>query len=182
MKMSKSYNQKAKILYLEKMMEKTTEDRPFSMQEILSKLAEEGIKAERKSIYDDLDTLRDFGMQICFRRGKEGGYYLNRTGNVSSLSDNEMELCQNNSSKEIKLLCNNNALSEIQHAFGSKIQCKQKNDDEFLITVKVEQDCRFYGWLASMGRNVHICKPKKAAAMYRDYLKGIARDYKGIDK
>ena len=182
MKMSKSYNQKAKILYLEKLMEQTTQDRPLSMHEILSKLAEKGIKAERKSIYDDLDTLRDFGMQIFFRRGKDGGYYLNRAEKVPELPENEMKLCQNNSSKELKLLCHNNSLSEIQRMFGQEIQCKQKNDDEFLVTVKVEQDCRFYGWLASMGRNVHICKPKKAAVMYRDYLKGIARDYKGIDK
>ena len=28
----------------------------------------------------------------------------------------------------------------------------------------------------------HILKPKKAAVAYRDYLKNIAKDYKGIDK
>ena len=36
--------------------------------------------------------------------------------------------------------------------------------------------------MAMMGKDVHILKPKKAAVAYRDYLKNIAKDYKGIDK
>ena len=50
------------------------------------------------------------------------------------------------------------------------------------VTVETVVDKAFFGWLASMGRNVHILKPKKAAVAYRDYLKNIAKDYKGIDK
>ena len=33
-----------------------------------------------------------------------------------------------------------------------------------------------------MGRDVVIAKPKKVVQAYRDYLKSIARDYKGIEK
>ena len=39
---------------------------------------------------------------------------------------------------------------------------------------------KFYGWLAMMGKDVHILKPKKAAASYRDYLKTLAKEYKGV--
>lgn len=46
------------------------------MQEILDKLAGCGINAERKSIYDDLDALRDFGLDVKYKRGRPGGYYL----------------------------------------------------------------------------------------------------------
>ena len=42
------------------------------MQEILDKLAECGINAERKSIYDDLDALRDFGLDVKYKKRKTG--------------------------------------------------------------------------------------------------------------
>ncbi len=70
--MAKSCNQNGKILYLQKMLSETTSQKPVTMQEILAKLEEQGIRAERKSIYDDMETLRDFGMDIHYRRdGKE---------------------------------------------------------------------------------------------------------------
>ena len=52
--MAKSNNQKAKILYLERMLQETGEHCTLSMQEILERLGEHGINAERKSIYDDV--------------------------------------------------------------------------------------------------------------------------------
>ena len=70
--MAKSCNQKGKILYLQKMLSETTSQNPVTMQEILAKLEEQGIRAERKSIYDDMETLRDFGMDIHYRRGRGG--------------------------------------------------------------------------------------------------------------
>ena len=59
--MAKSNNQKAKILYLEKMLRETGEHRVISMQKILENLEKQGIRAERKSIYDDVEVLRSFG-------------------------------------------------------------------------------------------------------------------------
>jgi hypothetical protein len=74
--MAKSNNQKAKILYLERMLCETGENRTVTMQEILENLQENGIRAERKSIYDDLEVLRSFGMNIQFRRERPSGYYV----------------------------------------------------------------------------------------------------------
>ena len=73
--MAKSYNQKGKILYLERILQGTGENHTVSMQEILDELTEQGISAERKSIYDDMEVLRLFGMDIRYKRGKSGGYY-----------------------------------------------------------------------------------------------------------
>lgn len=57
--------QKLKLLYLMQMlMNETDSTQGLTMTEILTKLEEQGISAERKSIYRDLDTLRDFGMNI----------------------------------------------------------------------------------------------------------------------
>ena len=43
--MAKSCNQKGKILYLQKMLSETTSQKPVTMQEILAKLEEQGIRA-----------------------------------------------------------------------------------------------------------------------------------------
>lgn len=57
--MAKSCNQKLKILYLmELLKEKSQRNEMSSMQEIIDFLAQKGIQAERKSIYDDMDALR----------------------------------------------------------------------------------------------------------------------------
>ena len=82
--MAKSSNQKGKILYLEHYLHGTGENHVVTMQDILTYLAERGIRAERKSIYDDLEVLREFGMDIRYRRGKPGGYYVaEHSGTVS---------------------------------------------------------------------------------------------------
>ena len=196
--MAKSCNQKAKILYLERMLAGTTGENPISMQEILAKLEERGIRAERKSIYDDMETLRDFGMEIHYRRGREGGYFIEnktQTVDVGTSAAAVSAITADNSTvsapapdrngentKELKLICQNSARKKILRVLGQDASCKAKGEDTFTVTVEVAVDKAFFGWMASMGRNVHILKPKKVAVAYRDYLKNIAKDYKGIDK
>ncbi len=75
--MPKSINQKAKLLYIQKfLLEETDENHPLTVNEIISKLAGYGINAERKSIYDDMDTLRDFGLDIICTRGRSNSYFV----------------------------------------------------------------------------------------------------------
>ena len=52
--MPKSSNQKLKLIYLARLMhEKTDDEHGLTMPEIIHELDLCGIKAERKSIYDD---------------------------------------------------------------------------------------------------------------------------------
>lgn len=75
--MAKSENQKQKLLLLKAFFERETdEEHPVSMADILDYLASHDIKAERKSIYSDIQTLQDYGMDIVLQKGKNGGYYL----------------------------------------------------------------------------------------------------------
>ena len=75
--MAKSDNQKLKMMYLKMMLEENTDERhPMTMQEIIDKLESYDIKAERKSIYSDIDQLNRFGMDIVFRREQPSGYYV----------------------------------------------------------------------------------------------------------
>ena len=75
--MAKAFNQKLKILYLMQMLlQKTDENHAINMQQILSALEENGIAAERKSVYDDMEVLKQFGLDIRFRKSQPAGYYM----------------------------------------------------------------------------------------------------------
>ena len=76
--MPKSPNQKMKPLLLQRiLLERTDEDHGLTVPELIALLEEEGVAAERKSVYSDLQTLADFGLDIVKR--KESGkvvYYV----------------------------------------------------------------------------------------------------------
>lgn len=75
--MAKSPNQKTKLLHLARMLlRQTDEDHPLTVAQIIEALAREDIKAERKSIYDDLEALRLFGLDVQCRKGKTPGWFI----------------------------------------------------------------------------------------------------------
>lgn len=75
--MPKAPKQKQKLLYLiQYMKEHTDEKHVVSAPKLIEYLAANGIKAERKSIYDDIATLCDFGYDIVRQEGPKGGYFL----------------------------------------------------------------------------------------------------------
>lgn len=76
--MPKSANQKMKLLYILKILtEKTDESHCLSAQDIITQLAAYDVKAERKSIYDDIECLIFYGYDIVNVKARSGGgYYL----------------------------------------------------------------------------------------------------------
>ena len=75
--MPRSFQQKLKILYLMKVFsERTDEMHPITVKELIGYLEEFGIHAERKTIYDDIDSLRTFGLDIMNPRERPSGFYL----------------------------------------------------------------------------------------------------------
>ena len=75
--MARSSNQKKKLSVLRSyFLERTDEAHTVTMQDIVSHLAANDIKAERKSVYSDLESLRELGMDIRVARGKTTSYYL----------------------------------------------------------------------------------------------------------
>lgn len=74
--MAKSSNQKLKLVYLMKiLLEKTDETHSITMSEIIDALQAYGIGAERKSLYDDLETLRVYGLDIIGTQEDRKYYY-----------------------------------------------------------------------------------------------------------
>lgn len=76
--MARSSNQKLKLIYLLKILsEKTDENHCMSAQALIEELARFDITAERKSIYDDINCLIQFGYDIVNVKARcGGGYYL----------------------------------------------------------------------------------------------------------
>lgn len=75
--MAKSENQKLKLLYLRDFLRQNTDEaHPATVQRLIDYLASKDIRAERKSIYDDIRVLNEYGTEVLYRRGKDGGYYV----------------------------------------------------------------------------------------------------------
>lgn len=76
--MPRSSGQKLKLLYILRFLEQNTDEHhPASTADIISWLASNDIPAQRKSIYDDIEKLCEFGydiIQVQNRLG--GGYYM----------------------------------------------------------------------------------------------------------
>lgn len=73
-------NQKLKLLTLLRLLERETDaEQGLSMPQIIEKLEAEGIPAERKSIYRDLNVLRDTGLKIVKLPKRPVEYALLRT-------------------------------------------------------------------------------------------------------
>ena len=69
--------QKRKLPLLQKLLlAETDEEHPLTVPQIIERLAREDIKAERKSIYGDLESLRLFGLDIQSRKGKVPGWFV----------------------------------------------------------------------------------------------------------
>ncbi len=75
--MPKGANQKIKVLYLMKiLLERTDDEHGLTLSEISHALSEYDIEAERKTLYDDLEILRLFGIDIEKRKGKTVRYHV----------------------------------------------------------------------------------------------------------
>lgn len=71
-------NSKLKLLYImDMLLNETDEAHPLSAAQIIERLAEKNITAERKSLYRDIALLREFGIDvICQKQGGSFGYYV----------------------------------------------------------------------------------------------------------
>ena len=76
--MPKASSQKLKILYvMEYLLRNTDEEHTVSISDIAAYLDAHDIPAQRKSLYDDIEALRKYGLDIIqTNRGKVYGYYI----------------------------------------------------------------------------------------------------------
>jgi len=70
-------NNKLRTLYIMKILqEKSSEQYTLSSKDLIAELEKYDISANRKSIYSDIDTLREFGIDIIMQEGANPGYFI----------------------------------------------------------------------------------------------------------
>lgn len=75
--MPKSAGQKLRVLALQRiLLDETDEAHPLSTGELIARLEAAGHSCERKTIYDDIESLRQAGVDVEQQRGPGGGYYV----------------------------------------------------------------------------------------------------------
>lgn len=75
--MSGNPKQKLKLLYIADILKKyTDEEHAMAVGEIIEHLEKEGIVAERKSVYNDIKVLRDYGMPIINGNEPVRGFFF----------------------------------------------------------------------------------------------------------
>lgn len=75
--MAKASRQSLKLLYLRKILHERTDDgHRLNAEQLVEALEQYGISAERKSIYQDIDRLAEFGEDILRFKGRTAGFAL----------------------------------------------------------------------------------------------------------
>ncbi|MEG1519662.1 MAG: WYL domain-containing transcriptional regulator [Clostridia bacterium] len=75
--MAKGTNQKIKLVkILEILRNESDEFNPMSTQRLITRLAEEGVGVERKSVYADIEMLNEFGYEIMTVKTNTNSYYV----------------------------------------------------------------------------------------------------------
>lgn len=173
--MPKSDNQKAKILYIWDYLEKNShENHPVRAAELIAMLENQhNISCERKTIYSDIATLQDFGVDIITVPGKNGGYYIGS---------------RNFEPYELKLLID--AVQSSRYLTQRKSQelieklCKQCNTHDASL---LKRDVLVSGRVKSMNETIYfnvdtiqcaIAQSKKIAFRYFDWDLGGKRLYR----
>lgn len=74
--MPKSSNQKLKLMYIRQyLLENTDENHAVTVKDIIAYLESCGISAERKSVYDDIELLRLYGLDVCTEKRDRSVWY-----------------------------------------------------------------------------------------------------------
>lgn len=70
-------NAKLKLLYLADILTSLSDEQhPLTANELCFELAKYGVGAERKAVYNDIDALRTYGMDIIQARSPKQGFFL----------------------------------------------------------------------------------------------------------
>lgn len=122
--MARGENQKLKILVLAEMFERCAdEENGITMTEILAELNKNGINAERKSIYSDIEELKRFGYEIEGSK-LNGTYYYYLLDRKFELAELKLLVDAVQASKFITETKSNELIKKIE-GLASRSQAKE---------------------------------------------------------
>lgn len=75
--MSHTTEQKIKLLVLWDILQKNTdEERSMTTQEIITALEKQDIAVSRKTLYEDIELLNEYGYEVLCKKGRSNSYYV----------------------------------------------------------------------------------------------------------
>lgn len=157
--MAKSSNQKQKLLcIMQFFLEETDENHAATMTQILSYLGQKGMDAERKSVYADMDALRDFGMEI--EGYKEGeNYYYHLVDRKFELAELKLLVDAVQSSKFLTIKKSNELIHKIEKS-ASRYEAKELQRQVFVTNrIKTMNESIYYNvdeLHTAIGKNCRI--------------------------
>ena len=182
--MAKSAHQNQKLLRLMQIfLQETDEDHGITMAEILSLLESYGIHAERKSIYENIETLNQCGMDILAeKKGHQSYYYLAsrefETAELRLLADAVASSRFITAKKSDQLLQKLSALSsryqggQLKRSVHVTSRIKNMNETIFYLVDDLNRAIRenravtfrYHEWVYQQGRLVR--RPRHDGALY----------------
>ena len=136
-------NQKKKILCLLQILrERTDKNHIMSATDLCNALKEYGISAERKSIYSDVETLIEFGVDIVQKKGSNPGYYID--GREFELPELKLLVDAAQASKFITKKKTEELIKKLE-GLTSKYEARQLQRDVYIYNrTKAQNETIFY--------------------------------------
>ena len=172
--MPKSDMQKLKLLYLLRMFEQeTNESHALTMPEIIKKLNLLGIKAERKSVYSDIECLRTFGADIICEKTDRFRYFMaSRTFDAAELKMLTDSVLASKSITRKKSVSLSNKLAALTDIYEAK---KLRDQMFFTERIKAENEAVLYNIDALYDA---IGKRKQITFKYFEYTPDKKKQYR----
>ncbi len=163
--MPKSENQKQKLLYLLKFFyEETDEEHTLTVNQMIDKLEQNGISAARRSIYDDIRTLQDFGIDIVMRKSKTCEYFLG--SRLFETSELKILIDSIQSSKFITKKKSESIIKRLKQLASKPQSCKFSEQIYIYDRIKAMNECILYN--VDTLHNA-IAENRKVTFRYFDY-------------
>ena len=203
--MSKKANQKAKLLYLQQiLLEETDEKHVLTVQQLIERLAELEIPAERKSLYDDIATLQAFGLDVIATRSRANIYRIG--SRLFTLSELQLlaeavvkssAITQNKAQKLVDKLARlasryqaetlrenlkaqkyDNEIVPVVLEYLADSKVKKSKEETSVIEGTAVVDQAFYGWMFGFGNKVKVTEPANVKKDFVKYCKKVLNQYK----
>ena len=155
--MARGKKQKLKLFYLYKIMcEETDRTHFLTMPQIVDRLASYGVEADRKSLYDDMEALNLFGIEV--KRTRKGAHtYYNVTNRPFELAEMKFLVDAVQASKFI-------SEKETKAIIKKLLNLVSMNDARLL-----ERDVHVPGRIKNMNESVYYTVDEIFHAMNLDY-------------
>ncbi len=152
--MAKSENQKLKMIYLmDKFLRDTDEEHGITVKEMIEYLEKNDIGAERKSLYDDIARLQDYGLDIISEKvGRETYYKL--VSREFELAELKLLVDSVQSSKFITTAKTNQLIKKIE-GLTSRYQAGSLQRQVFVINRVKNPNEKIYHFVDALHEAIH---------------------------